>query len=379
MFINRWYHLSIGFGVVLVELGEDKILAHDIKCGDAKYFQGKEADIVMISMVAAGKLQAQTGRMYEQRYNVAASRARDRLYVFRSFERNAISENDLRARLLDHLSNPCIQNSEEIKELRDLCESDFERDVFDELSGRGYRIRPQVHVGNYRIDLVVEGRDDARLAIELDGDKYHGIERWLEDISRQRTLERMGWVFWRCWGSNYISNKEDCLNDLMAKLDSLKIEPIGSASAFTADVADQRTVSAAGVLIEDQAIELEPVEEEADKEPEQLQATGVLAPEPLAGKIMTQVEQGGAQNNGNGLETEHYVQINDTVTYAYLDNLNDIKMVQVVRKKESVADGIILHTSPIAQTLLGAFVGETITAHLPTGARNLKILEVVKS
>ena len=41
----------------------------------------KEADIVMISMVAAGKIQAQTGRIYEQRFNVTASRARDRLYL----------------------------------------------------------------------------------------------------------------------------------------------------------------------------------------------------------------------------------------------------------------------------------------------------------
>jgi very-short-patch-repair endonuclease len=43
-------------------------------------------------------------------------------------------------------------------------------EVLSRLLLMGYRVRPQVAVGNYRIDLVVEGRDDRRLAIELDGD-----------------------------------------------------------------------------------------------------------------------------------------------------------------------------------------------------------------
>ncbi|WP_319408749.1 AAA domain-containing protein [uncultured Desulfosarcina sp.] len=247
--------------LLLSELGEDKILDHRIQCGDAKFFQGKEADIVMISMVAAGRIQAQTGRIYEQRFNVAASRARDRLYVFRSFERTDITENDLRARLVDHFTNPSLQGCEEIKELRDLCESDFERDVFDELTGRGYRVRPQVHVGNYRIDLVVEGLDDARLAVELDGDKYHGIERWLEDISRQRTLERMGWIFWRCWGSNYISDKDECLNDLITKLDSLKIDPIGFKTTEVCGVSDHRIVGEIDTEVFEEEVESYVVEE----------------------------------------------------------------------------------------------------------------------
>ena len=228
--------------LLLSDLGEDKILEHNIKCGDAKYFQGKEADIVMISMVAAGKIQAQTARIYEQRYNVAASRARDRLYIFRSFERSDIAESDLRARLMDHFTCTSTTGCEEIQVLRDRCESDLERDVFDELTSRGYRVSPQVPVGNYCIDLVVEGLDDARLAVELDGDKYHGIEGWIEDISRQRTLERMGWVFWRCWESNYISNKDACLNELIASLDSLNIYPIELKTPFDCNVSDHLIV-----------------------------------------------------------------------------------------------------------------------------------------
>ena len=40
----------------------------------------------------------------------------------------------------------------------------------------------------YSIDMVVEGKSDRRLAIECDGDQYHGPERWADDMMRQRVL-----------------------------------------------------------------------------------------------------------------------------------------------------------------------------------------------
>ncbi|WP_319408750.1 GreA/GreB family elongation factor [uncultured Desulfosarcina sp.] len=83
--------------------------------------------------------------------------------------------------------------------------------------------------------------------------------------------------------------------------------------------------------------------------------------------------------DGNGHQGEFYVQINDTVTYAFIDDPDERKMVQIVRGKGSVSEGIISHTSPIAQTLLGAFLNEQVTAYLPTGAKELKIFDIVKS
>jgi very-short-patch-repair endonuclease len=70
------------------------------------------------------------------------------------------------------------------------------------LLDRGYRIGPQVRVGSFRIDFVVEGEGDRRLAVELDGDRFHGADRWHEDIMRQRALERVVRIFRRCWGSH---------------------------------------------------------------------------------------------------------------------------------------------------------------------------------
>lgn len=51
-------------------------------------------------------------------------------------------------------------------------------------SVRGYRVIPQGKVGNYRLDMVVEGHNDARLAIECDGviNSIHCEQRKIKSI-----------------------------------------------------------------------------------------------------------------------------------------------------------------------------------------------------
>ena len=92
--------------------------------------------------------------------------------------------------------------------------------MYDRLNNAGYRVLTQVAAGGYRIDLVVEGTAGRRLAVECDGDQYHGPEVWMEDMQRQRTLERAGWTFWRCWGSSFIRDSDSCIADLTSNLNS---------------------------------------------------------------------------------------------------------------------------------------------------------------
>lgn len=214
---------------LITELGAEVIEKHRIMCGNAATFQGQERDIVFLSMVACPETAvAQTSRLFEQRFNVAASRARDRLILVRSVASSELKPGDLKLALIEHFRTPMKGNLIRPKEILNVCESDFEREFGRYLLDLGYRIRPQVPVGGYSIDFVVEGDDDRRLAIELDGDKYHGPDRWADDIRRQRALERLGWTFWRCWGSAWISDREGCIADLTATLHRLGIEPIGT-------------------------------------------------------------------------------------------------------------------------------------------------------
>ena len=234
------------FDSVLERIGEEAFLKHRIRCGDARTFQGSEADVIFISAVDdANSGAVMTHNLLDdiRRINVAVSRARDRLYFFHSFSRHDLGALDLRARLMDHFKAP-LQGLTDAKG-RELCESGFEREMFDSLCAMGYRVIPQVRAGNYRIDLVVEGHQGKRLAVECDGDQYHGPDKWMDDMGRQRLLERAGWKFWRCWGTSFARDKQGCLNDLVKTLKEEGIEPLGEGELDFSGVVEFREIGLA--------------------------------------------------------------------------------------------------------------------------------------
>ena len=207
-------------------LGEEVMQRHAILCGDSATFQGTERDIVFLSMVAdPAHKAALTHLKYEQRFNVAVSRARDRAVLVRSVKREELNPSDLKARLIAHFESPMP----EVKitgDALDACESPFERDVMSQLLERGYRVQAQVGSLGYRIDMVAEGANGARLAIECDGDRYHGPDVWRQDMNRQRVLERVGWRFWRSFASSFYRDTEAVVQDLLDALSRMGIQPV---------------------------------------------------------------------------------------------------------------------------------------------------------
>lgn len=166
--------------------------------------------------------------MFQQRFNVALSRARDRMVLVYSVDEKRLKPDDLKAKVLRHFHDPMPGSRHGADDPLSLCQSGFERSVLRYLLDRGYRATPQLQIGAYAIDIVVEGDEDRRLAIELDGDQWHGPDRWQDDLFRQRVLERCGWRFWRCWGSSYHLDPEGCMADLEQELARMGIEPIGA-------------------------------------------------------------------------------------------------------------------------------------------------------
>jgi very-short-patch-repair endonuclease len=215
------------YNLVVGRVDVSELERRKFACGDAYVFQGSERDIMFLSMVADhAKHHALSGQVFEQRFNVAASRARDRMYLVRSVKLGELSMSDVRRTLVEHFSAP-LDTAEDEKTLIDLCESGFEREVYSSLVDLGYRVTPQVRSGAFRIDMVVEGANDTRLAIECDGDEFHGPDRWSADMQRQRILERAGWVFWRCFASTWSLRKEDVLGELRERLHAMGIDPLG--------------------------------------------------------------------------------------------------------------------------------------------------------
>ena len=186
---------------------------------------------MMVSMVLGPSDRATQNRADQhQRFNVALSRARDRTYLFRSVEESTFGEDTLNSRLIRHFRQPFRQDVRKVQALREKCESGFEFEMFDELVKRGYRVEPQVATGGYRIDFVVEGKEGRRLAVECDGDRFHGPGQWGADMARQRVLERAGWTFWRCFASSFVRRRDAVVGDLLETLERLGIEPLGSES-----------------------------------------------------------------------------------------------------------------------------------------------------
>jgi very-short-patch-repair endonuclease len=206
-------------------IGEDEIQARRLRVGDAYTFQGDERDVMLVSMVVSEndpRIAAFTKRDYHRRINVAASRARDQLWIFHSVRPAALAADDARGLLLSYALN--LPTEAAAADLAARCESDFERDVLKMLVARGYRPIPQFRIGGYRIDFVLNAPDGRRLAIECDGDAYHGPERWESDMRRQSVLERVGnCVFVRIRGSVFAREPEAAMRPLWQRIQELEI------------------------------------------------------------------------------------------------------------------------------------------------------------
>jgi very-short-patch-repair endonuclease len=229
------------------KLSEEVILKHGIRCGDSSTFQGSEFDVVFLSMVDHMPKRILTTVEYEQRYNVAASRARDRMYLCRSVPFEILKSTDLRHKLVAHFSDPGLK----VKGTgREDCESPFEEEVFDFIAENGYMVSTQVVAAGFRIDMVVEDVGGRRLAVECDGYIAHPEHRWAEDMSRQRTLERAGWSFHRIWGPSYYSDPAASLEELLEAIVRHGIEKHGGIEATASGIIEFRHVT----------LELEPVD-----------------------------------------------------------------------------------------------------------------------
>jgi very-short-patch-repair endonuclease len=181
--------------------------------------------------------------LFRQRFNVAASRAKDQLWVIHSLDpRTDLQPGDLRRRLIHHAEQPSALLNEQLSMTRRV-ESEFERLVVERLIRAQYMVHPQYPVGHYRIDLVVEGRNGRRLAVECDGDRFHPIDQIADDMARQAVLERIGWKFVRIRGSHFFRDPDAAMTTVFEKLAQLEIEPLGQTDPNSSAQPDDELVS----------------------------------------------------------------------------------------------------------------------------------------
>jgi len=240
--------------------------ARELRCGDSADFQGSERDVIFLSMVAASaegeRLAPLTAERYVQRFNVAGSRARDQMWVFHSVTLEELTNReDMRYQLLEYCYGlqraNRLDQTEEIGRVPDEVqiepfESLFEQHVYNSIFERGYTVVPQWEIYGYRIDLVVVG-GQSLLAVECDGDRWHGADHYEQDLARQRELERCGWTFFRVRASTYYRDPQAALAPLWDLLDGHDIRPVGWAGPNRESAGDIEPSTVLGELADEAA------------------------------------------------------------------------------------------------------------------------------
>lgn len=206
--------------LLLDAIGPEVFAERQIVCGNATHLQGDERDVVFLTMVAdaSGSTRDLSTEAAARRYNVATSRARDQLWLFHTAPEEHFRATSLQRRLIAYCHKPQVSGAVEGVDEAALRRAWLSRESGDQapspfdswfevrvalgLAERGFRVSPQCGVGGFRIDLVVAA-GGKQLAIECDGEAWHGPDRYEADLARQRQLERAGWKFFRIRGADF--------------------------------------------------------------------------------------------------------------------------------------------------------------------------------
>jgi superfamily I DNA and/or RNA helicase/very-short-patch-repair endonuclease len=186
--------------------------------------QGDERDVIFLSVTYAkavdGKMRYNLGPLNGEngwrRLNVITTRARKLMRVFSSVrgdEINPASATSQGARLLKEFLTYAEHGRWDHTVVSTMNDTDspFEREVFQELDRRGFKVMPQVGVCGYKIDLGILDQESLGrfiCGIECDGVAYHSSETARDrDRLRQQVLEGRGWEIHRVWSTDWFKDR----------------------------------------------------------------------------------------------------------------------------------------------------------------------------
>ena len=204
---------------VLTEAGDEPFFVKNLE-----NVQGDERDQMILSIgygpvagssMVPNRFGPLTNPGGERRLNVAITRARETLTVFRSLQPGDIRTETGRMlrRFLEYVRAPATAIEAEVSELSgEEAENPFEESVGRALIERGYKISYQVGVSGYRIDIGIIGEENNEyvLGVECDGATYHSSPAARDrDWLRQSVLEGLGWTIHRIWSTSWVRNRAD--------------------------------------------------------------------------------------------------------------------------------------------------------------------------
>ena len=347
--------------------------------------QGDERDVIFISTTFGpapntdvvrqnfGPISRQTGW---RRLNVLFTRARKSVHLFTSMRPEDIVVDESTPRgtkaLREYLEFARSGVLTDVAPTGAEAESDFELSVTEVLKDAGYGVQPQLGVAGFRIDMAVKhpAYPSAYLAaIECDGAAYHsGVSVRDRDRIRQEILESLGWDgrIWRIWSTDWFRNPQRETRRMLDFLKNLIGKPL--PDVYLADEEEAVPARPEPVVTRDaeapaSALEATPC---ARAEPRPSQASLDLA------KTTVIVEEDGDED----LEVE----VGDLVTYAPMGTPDQDVSVRLTSNRTAIDHGLIAETTPLAQTLLGAVVGDEVVLRVPgKPAQSFIVKKIVRS
>lgn len=228
--------------LLMARLSPREYEARQIVCGSSASFQGDERDVMFLSLVdtpAAAPLSLRTADGFKKRFNVAASRARDQMWVVHSLDpARDLKAGDLRLQLIRHAesaSEPERGSDDAEHEL-----TPFQLAIYRGLVEAGFRVQARWKIGMETVDLVVLGARGRRLGLLCDGDASVPPAELGNRLRWQEVLERLGWRFLRVRASSYYRRPAETLQCLAEELREHGIEPCGQETASSPDGAAER-------------------------------------------------------------------------------------------------------------------------------------------
>ncbi|MCD2186609.1 AAA domain-containing protein [Actinomycetospora soli] len=215
-------------------IGDEEWTKRKLRVGSPPDFQGDERNVIWLSMVLAPDYRsiALSNEMYRQRFNVAASRAQDQLWIVHSMSVEQLGGKDLRRSLLEYMTSTDDQALAAMPEGISRYErvpgfdSLLEQNVFRDLAWSGHHVTPQLEINGRRLDLVVTG-PGGRVAVECDADTYRASdEERRAELDREQELKRAGWRFFRVRESSYVLDRAGVRRRVARDLEAAGIRPL---------------------------------------------------------------------------------------------------------------------------------------------------------
>ncbi|KAJ1453668.1 hypothetical protein M885DRAFT_618863 [Pelagophyceae sp. CCMP2097] len=232
---------------VLEKLTDAELARHKVIVGDPSSLQGDERDVVLLSLVASpGQAPAQVGRTSEQKFNVALSRARDRMVLFRSLDAADIkNQDDLKARTISFFKAHHRLSDDAAPRLSPFTAHSVEGQLCSWLDAERFSYDSACSLAN-SCAVVEDTDEDRRLCLCVDG--AGSAADHVAAVKEQRVLERGGWLFFRVWTAEWLLDREACQRKILDACAAAGVRPNTAqmaAGAQTAAAAQATTTTTA--------------------------------------------------------------------------------------------------------------------------------------